>query len=246
VVGLGNKGVAFEEPATIVVASAIEAERAMLAHWSLQHGFRPALVTSSVAVVQSLTGFPRAPCVAILTESSDYPDELGLAAICRELKSRVPVTRILCIRTHASRSSQLFASGADDLVCRPYDVEDLLARATRLLRSHAGVGQTVLTCGPIVVDVTSRQVTVAGTAVSRVLTATEFDTLVYLLERREQVVKKEAIVRDVLRAHGSADNAKAHVCHLRQKLGQMGRPFIRTLRRKGYMATLHGGVQVAR
>jgi DNA-binding response OmpR family regulator len=244
-VAVGRERVALEERSPIIVASALEAERAMLAHWVFKHGFRPALFSSSAAVLQSLTVLPGAARVAILTESSDHAAEPGLAAICRELKSRSAETRILCIRTHASPPALLFTSGADDLVCRPYDVEDLLARATHLLGPHAGVGRTVLTCGPIVVDVSSRHVTVAGNALSCALTAAEFDTLVYLLERREQVVTKEAIVHDVLGVHGSADNAKAHVCHIRQKLGQMARPFICTVRRKGYMATLRGGAQAA-
>jgi DNA-binding response OmpR family regulator len=68
------------------------------------------------------------------------------------------------------------------------------------------------------------------------LTALEFDLLVYLIRQCGRVVGKGAILRDVLQANGSPENVRAHVCHLRRKLGDSGKRHIRTVRREGYAA----------
>ena len=61
--------------------------------------------------------------------------------------------------THTDRISGL-ESGADDYVVKPFDPEEVVARARAVLRRVNDKVQQVLTCGHITIDETTRRVTV--------------------------------------------------------------------------------------
>jgi len=221
----------------VVIVAADDVEREVLAHWTLRLGAMPALCRT---LEQALALRP-SPGLAIVASANDKDD---VARVLVRLKQRLKCP-IVCIAPPSAEPAALFASGADDFVRRPYDLAELLSRIARFIRSPPK-HRRPLSCGPIVVDVAAREVHVSGVRLvgKRAPTRKEFDLLVFLLERKEEVVEKREIVRQVLGGGGAAapDNAKAPVSLLRRKLGEAAR-HLETIRGVGFKLTEQPGEQ---
>jgi DNA-binding response OmpR family regulator len=95
--------------------------------------------------------------------------------------------------------------------------------------------------GALIVDAARRRAAVAGRALS--LSNGEFDLLLYLAERAEQVVTPEQIARDLYHHSCSGEEArelvKSRVHRLRQKLAveQCSARMLVCVRGAGYMLT---------
>ncbi len=166
------------------------------------------------------------------------PDLDGLE-VCRRLRERgdVPVL-VLTARTAEADVVAALAAGADDHLPKPIGMRELTARVAALLRlvaRHGGDGRaaTPLVVGDVVVDPGSRLVTRAGHEVH--LTATEFELLRRLAERRGDVVGRDVLLRDVwgLPAEVRSRTLDTHVAELRRKLGP---GVVRTVHGVGYAA----------
>jgi DNA-binding response OmpR family regulator len=121
-------------------------------------------------------------------------------------------------------------------VPRPFSPRVLIATLGRALRGHqvAPPPDDVLRAGNVVLDPTTRSVTVAGTP--KALTAMEFDLLAFLMGHPGRVFAREQVLVAVW---GAAESAGArtvdvHIAQLRAKLGA-GSP-LRTVRGVGYVA----------
>ena len=124
--------------------------------------------------------------------------------------------------------------GADDLIVRPYDARELLARIRALLRiTSAGAEAGPLTAGPIAIDRERITAQVGGEDIR--LTWKEFELLRVLMEARGRVVRRETLTDKVwgYRVEVESRTIDVHVRRLRQKLGAEGRRII-TLRGVGY------------
>lgn len=108
--------------------------------------------------------------------------------------------------------------GADDVMGRPFAYEELLARIRALLRRSTSSSAEVLVAGDIVVDRTTRRVTVRDTLVS--LSAKEFELLAWLAADPYRVYTKEELLREVwgFRALGKTRTLESHASRLRRKL----------------------------
>ena len=78
--------------------------------------------------------------------------------VCRVLRreSSVPIIMLTARESHADRVAGLDA-GADDYVVKPFDPDEVVARAKAVLRRVDESVQPVLTCGAITIDDTTRQ-----------------------------------------------------------------------------------------
>jgi DNA-binding response OmpR family regulator len=87
--------------------------------------------------------------------------------------------------------------------------------------------------GEILIDVTMRDVTLAGQAVT--LTALEFDLLLALARRAGRVVPRDVLFSLAGRTDTTVNErtVDVHISHLRSKLG--GSKRIRTVRGVGYL-----------
>ena len=126
--------------------------------------------------------------------------------------------------------------GADDYLPKPFNPRELLARIRALMRrSQPAAGAERLECNGIRADVSTRQVTRAGSPV--MLTALEFDLLVALMRRKGRVIPRTMLLREAGRGDTivSERTVDVHVARLRQKLGDDPPQVIKTVRGVGYV-----------
>ncbi len=140
---------------------------------------------------------------------------------------------ILFLTASDSRRARLdgFEAGADDYVIKPFDTEELLARVAALLR-RAG-RQRVWRVGDVVVDEGTRTVTRNGHEL--VLTRTEYELLLVLVQHPRQVLSKAQLLTRVWGFDAWDTNlVEVHMSSLRRKLEAHGPRLIHTVRGTGY------------
>jgi len=145
------------------------------------------------------------------------PDMDGLQ-VCEQIRewSRVPII-VLSVRESEKDKVAALDKGADDYLTKPFGIEELLARIRVALRhSEQSLGnrQSVITAGPVSIDLARHVVTRSGQEIR--LTATEFKLLAYLAAHADRVLTHQAILTQVW---GFADID--HVEYLRVYIGQI-------------------------
>lgn len=109
--------------------------------------------------------------------------------------------------------------GADDYICKPFNMDELLARIRALLRRIPAMHRPLsVGAGEVQIDQQKREVMVRNTAVE--LTPTEYQLLLILAENAGKVVEHERLLRSVWGQEYTRDNdyLKVYIWHLRRKL----------------------------
>ena len=130
----------------------------------------------------------------------------------------IPVI-VVSAKAGVEDKTALLLGGAADYLTKPFDARELLARvAVRLREAARSPLAQVCVCGDLVMDLSARRVTAAGTVVP--LTRTEYAILKLLIQNPGQAVAKSTILDRT-----SADtpdctesSLKTHISHLRAKL----------------------------
>jgi len=164
------------------------------------------------------------------------PDLSGMEVIhrWRESGHDFPVL-ILTARGSWQDKVEGLHSGADDYLVKPFQFEELLARLNALLRRAGGWADSLLRCGPLVVDTTGQVVTLHGQAIK--LTAFEYRVLEYLLLHGGQVISKTELTEHLYADDDERDSNVLEVLigRLRRKLDpDQEYHLIETLRGRGY------------
>jgi two-component system KDP operon response regulator KdpE len=146
------------------------------------------------------------------------PDMDGVE-VCARLRewTQTPII-ILSVREGERDKVSALDKGADDYLTKPFGIEELLARIRVALRhsaqSQGSSKHTVITAGPLVIDLAQHTVTRDGSEIK--LTATEFKLLAYLAANSGRVLTHQAILSHVW------DPADAdHVEYLRVYMRQL-------------------------
>ena len=126
--------------------------------------------------------------------------------------------------------------GADDYVCKPFGIVELISRIRAVLRrsTRQSTETNVYTYGLVTLDQEKHTVSVDGKPCH--LTVKEFELLRYLLVNTDIVLKREQIMEAVwgFTYEGESRTIDMHIKSLRQKLGDGGK-IIHTVRGVGYV-----------
>ena len=166
------------------------------------------------------------------------PELSGMEVIRRlRRESQIPVIMLTARDTVMDKVAGL-DMGADDYITKPFAIEELLARIRTALRKRpqSVQRQSLLTCGPVVMDVARHQVTCQGVPVE--LTSREFDVLKLLLENQQIVLSRETFLTRVWGYDymGETNVVDVYIRYLRSKLDDaFGFDLIHTVRGVGYV-----------
>jgi two-component system, OmpR family, KDP operon response regulator KdpE len=149
------------------------------------------------------------------------PDISGME-ICSRIRewSQVPII-ILSVRDLESDKVLALDRGADDYLTKPFGIEELLARIRVALRhsnQSTGSQQSIITAGPIEIDLVKHIVTRSGVEIK--LTATEFKVLAYLAAHADRVLTHQTILSHVWDFSDSdrVEYLRVYIGQIRKKL----------------------------
>lgn len=148
----------------------------------------------------------------------------------RERHVDVPVLVMTARDTVRDRIKGLDA-GADDYLVKPFDLDELTARARALIRRAAGRAEPVIERGFLVINPATREVTWHGAAVA--LSAREYALLAALAERPGLVLSR-AQLEEKLYGWNEAVGSNAVEVHIHNVRKKLGDSVIRNVRGLGY------------
>jgi two-component system response regulator MtrA len=165
------------------------------------------------------------------------PGKDGIA-VCREIRniSGTPII-MLTAKTETTDVVLGLEAGADDYIVKPFEPSVLTARIKARLRPMTSLEETV-TIGPLTLDVVGHQVLKNGSPIS--LTPLEFNLLLTLAQKPNQVFTREMLLEKVWGYHYKADTrlVNVHVQRLRSKIEEDpdNPKIVTTVRGIGYRA----------
>jgi two-component system OmpR family response regulator len=157
-------------------------------------------------------------------------DGLSILQNWRDNGNQVPVLILTSRDTWRQKVTGL-RTGADDYLSKPFKLEEVMARVEALIRRSSGHANPLLRCGCLEIEPVSARVTLDGAPVN--LTALEYRTLHYLMQKRDCVVSKTELSEHIYGQDLERDSNVIEVLinHLRRKLDPA---LIETRRGLGY------------
>ena len=182
---------------------------------------------SGLALARSLT-----PNLIILDLKLPRLDGLDVCRILRR-ESDVAIIMLTAREAHAERITGL-DSGADDYIVKPFDPEEVIARAEAVLRRVRGRVQQVLTRDNITLNETTGRVTVNEEPVF--LTQTQIALLATFMRHPNQVLTRDQLISLAFNQefHGFDRAIDSQVARLRKQIGRDGAQPIQTVYGAGY------------
>lgn len=162
--------------------------------------------------------------------------------VCRRLRADGDWTPVLFVTARDDEVDRVLGLelGADDYVTKPFSPREVVARVRAVLRRRqpesAGPPRQAqserIQVGRLGLDPGTRRAEAAGRPVE--LTTTEFDLLLYLMQRPGRVCPRDELLADVwgYPAGTPTRTTDVHIAQLRAKLGDLVR--LRTVRGVGY------------
>ena len=171
--------------------------------------------------------------IVILDLSLPGLDGHEVLRLLRARDDRTPVLVLTAHDTLGSRVSQL-DSGADDVVGKPFELEELEARMRVLVRRSARLANPITHCGALALDSNTREISAHGAALQ--LTPRERAVLELLMLKAGTTVPKQALAQSLstLEEAVSADAVELYVHRVRKKIAESGATIV-TLRGLGYV-----------
>ncbi len=166
---------------------------------------------------------------ALLVLSSSRPDLILLDLMLPGLSGEEVLPRIrefpvivLSAKADLDSKVNLLLGGASDYVTKPFEIKELLARITAVLRKNASYAGDILSFDGIFLDMTTHIVSARGKEVR--LTRTEFAIFKTLLLNPSQVIAKSLLLERISMdtPDCTEHSLKTHVSNLRKKLRDIG------------------------
>jgi DNA-binding response OmpR family regulator len=168
--------------------------------------------------------------LAVLDLGLPRKDGFEVLKSLRRARIEVPMLIITARDAVADRVAGL-DHGADDYLVKPFDLDELLARARAVVRRRAGRTSPEITFGALMLNPAKREVSWRGDRVE--LSAREFAVLEALMREPGTVVSR-ARLEDSVYGWGEevgSNSIEVHLHHLRRKLDPA---LIRNVRGVGY------------
>ncbi|OKX93724.1 DNA-binding response regulator [Corynebacterium glutamicum] len=189
-------------------------------------------ISEMLTIVLSAEGFDTVAvtdgALAVETASREQPDLILLDLmlpgmngidICRLIRqeSSVPII-MLTAKTDTVDVVLGLESGADDYVNKPFKAKELVARIRARLRATVDEPSEILEVGDLSIDVSAHTVKRNGAEIS--LTPLEFDLLLELARKPQQVFSREELLGKVWGYRHASDTrlVNVHVQRLRAKI----------------------------
>ena len=182
---------------------------------------------SGLALARSL-----APDLIILDLMLPSLDGVELCRILRR-ESDVPIIMLTAREAHAERIIGLDC-GADDYIVKPFDPEEVIARADAVLRRVKGRVQKVLKRDNITLNETTRSVTISEEPV--VLSQSQTALLSTFMRHPNQVLTRDQLISLTFNHefHGLDRAIDSQIARLRKQISRDGRQPIQTIYGAGY------------
>src|ERR1700761_4052123 len=210
---------------------------------SVRSAVRRALLLGGYEVLVAATGEE-----GLLTIATELPDaivlDLGLPDIdgmevCRRLRADGDRTPILMLTARDAVEDRVagLEAGADDYLVQPYDVRELRARLTAIIRRHLPEADgRSLRFGGLELDADAHAARMNGRAIE--LTRTEYQLLeLFMLNPRR--VLRVALIYDRIWGYDisvTSNSLRVYIGYLRKKLEAEGEPrLIHTVHGVGYV-----------
>ena len=151
----------------------------------------------------------------------NLPDGSGLD-LCREIRKRNESIPVLMVTAKSDEDTAVlsFEGGADDFIRKPYGVQELAARMSRLLQRRSEK-PALLQFSAIRIDVKKRMAWIGEKTLH--LGKREFEILSLLVKKAGEVVTRNEIL-DALGEEGQIYDRTidSHLSHLRKKMKEAG------------------------
>jgi two-component system OmpR family response regulator len=194
-------------------------------------GVRRAATLASAAVEIST----KTPDLLILDRMLPDGEALDYLQSIRASKLEVP-TLILSALGETQDRIQGLEHGADDYLAKPFDVYELVARVSALLRRATSLSrEQIFNVGDLEMDIVNR--TVLNDGEELVLQPREFKLLEYLVRNAGEVVTKAMLLKSVwgLEFDPQTNVVEVHISRLRAKLDRgREKKLLHTIRGNGY------------
>jgi DNA-binding response OmpR family regulator len=205
------------------------------------------------AITDGLSGFTKAKnnvydCILL---DIMLPEKNGFD-VCRDLRACGCQTPILMLTARSQVIDKVLGLklGADDYLCKPFNMEELLARIEALLRRRDRIIQSdeqkkedflqkqqgELVYEDFTVDFSTGYIEQNGEKIQ--LTAQEYKLLSYLTDHPDEIISRNTLL-DVVWGYGTETSTRTvdvHIAWLRKKIGDTGilPRHIHTIRGLGY------------
>lgn len=164
----------------------------------------------------------------------NMPDGHG-DSLCQWIRSNwkeLPII-FLTVRGDSADIVSGFRSGADDYVVKPFALEVLYSRILALLRRTGNVAEQYLSCDGIMID--QNRHTVSCHSEEIVLSAMEYQLLLYLMQNKGKTVTREKILERIWDANGNYVNNNTLTVTMKRLRDKLYQPeCLKTVRSVGY------------